>query len=522
MNALGFKLDLAKPSWPLRESYVLDMRSLPVDISGDLWLLNEPTHPICLDWAGYKIRAKGTANAVRRYFSWLITAQSPNSVYNAFRFAQLLFETEAFKRSDHYSGYVPYEAFSEARASLGRENQWQLHHARKLYRWCVDQGFPQFSQDVLDQLDDLVIGGNSKGQAVRSRDPDKGPLDAQEAAALTSALRAARLLNVMPIDEQAMLWLAHSLGSNSAQFACLREEDFSEEIDENGQVIASFLNVPRHKKKEAQLRSSFRRRRLEPFVGAVIRDLIAHNQQAHPCVVGEIAARPLFRADAAQYGANHPLAEWTWHLTSKGILRLVKRAVKRLRVLSRKGAPLHITTRRFRYSLGSRMIDQGASQVQVADALDHSDLQHVGVYFEIHSNLVEHVDHAVAMALAPRAQAFAKLVEREADAVRGNIPGSRCYYGDREREIVEPVGTCGNHSFCNIAAAPLACYTCPMFQPWMDGPHDLVLDGLIRDREKRLELGLNPKMVAINDHIIVEVAGVIERIAAKRQERAHD
>ncbi len=181
--------------------------------------------------------------------------------------------------------------------------------------------------------------------------------------------------------------------------------------------------------------------------------------------------------------------------------------------------PLKVSARRFRYTLATRAIDNGASAYEVADALDHSDLQNVGVYFDVHSNIVTHIDQAVAMALAPRAQAFAKLVEREDDAERGDQHGSRCYYGDRERDIVEPVGTCGNHSFCNISAAPLACYTCPMFQPWMDGPHDLVLDGLLRDREKKSELGLNPKMVAINDHVIIEVAGVIQRIADKRSKQ---
>jgi Phage integrase family len=205
-----------------------------------------------------------------------------------------------------------------------------------------------------------------------------------------------------------------------------------------------------------------------------------------------------------------------WHKTGDEITKLIKRAVKRLRVLSRIGGPLHITTRRFRYTLASRLFDQGGSQYEVADALDHSDLQNVQVYFDVHSNIVVHVDRATALALAPRAQAFAKIVEREQDAERGDQKGSRCYYGDREREISEPVGTCGNHSFCNIAAAPLACYTCSMFQPWMDGPHDLVLDSLITGREKRAELGLNPKMVAIHDHVIIEVAGVIQRIANMR------
>lgn len=57
-----------------------------------------------------------------------------------------------------------------------------------------------------------------------------------------------------------------------------------------------------------------------------------------------------------------------------------------------------------------------------------------------------------------------------------------------------------------------------MFQPWMDGPHDLVLESLLRRREKSVEQGLNQKVIAMNDHVIIEVAGVIQRIADKRAE----
>lgn len=518
MNIQSRLSEFAESVWPPTESYVLDRRGLPVDVSGEVWRLNEPTSSIALDWSSYAFQSAGLKNSFRRYFAWLVTTQLPISVRNAFYYIQSVSRTEAFRAADQNGGAIPYLAFSEARAALGPSNQWQLHHARQLYRWCLSQGYPQFSRDVANRLDDLVIGGNMKGQAVRSKDPDKGPLDAQEVAAITSALRAARLEGLMPLDEQAALWLALSTGSNSGQYACLREEDLTVETL-GGEIVAFLLRIPRHKKGHAQHRTEFRTRRLTRFVGAVLQDLIDENRRKHPVDTNDQAARPLFRAPRPSYGHNHPLAEWDWHVSRQHITNLIKRGVKRLRVLSRRGEAIQLNTRRFRYTLATRLIDSGGSAYEVADALDHTDLQNVGVYFDVHSNIVDHLDRTLAMALAPRAQAFAKLVEREESAERGNLKGSRCYYGDREREISEPVGTCGNHSFCNIAAAPLACYTCSMFQPWMDGPHDLVLDGLLREREKRLELGLSPKMVAINDHVITEVAGVIQRISAKRTEQ---
>lgn len=488
---------------------------MPVDISAERWSLNEPTVKIVLDWTVLALNDPALEASIKRYFAWLITTQSPISVRNAFHYLPSFTRTPSFRAAEKSSDVIPYRAFSEARASLSRDDQWQLHHVRQLYRWCETQGCRHFSFEVARQLDDVVIGGNTKGQAVRSKDPSKGPLDAQEVAGLTSALRGARAGNTIPLDEQAIVWLALSTGSNAGQYASLREEDLREERL-GDEVVAYILRIPRHKKGHVQHRAEFKERRLTRFVGEVLVDLIAQNKAAPPVVEGDLAARPLFRATTPSFGHNHPLAEWSWHVTRAQITNLLKLAVKHLGVLSRTGQPLQVSTRRFRYTLATRAIDNGASAYEVADALDHSDLQNIGVYFDVHSNIVEHIDQAMALALAPRAQAFAKLVDREEDAIRGDMAGSRVYHGDREHNLIEPVGTCGNHSFCNISAAPLACYTCPMFQPWMDGPHDLVLDSLLRDREKKVEIGLNQKMVALNDHVIVEVAGVIQRIADKR------
>ncbi len=515
MNALPFPQQFSSANQHGLPSVVIDRRGMPVDITGDQWELNEPTAKLQLDWSKLEIIDPDLRVSIQRYFVWLITSSSPMNVHNAFRFIDLLISTSAFNEADAQRTVIPYRAFSEARASISKERQWQLHYSRQMYRWCAAQGYSNFSTKVADRLADIVVGGNAKGQAVRSKDPTKGPLDTHEVAALTSTLRASRANGSIPLAEQAIVWLALTTGSNAGQYASLREEDIREEKI-GDEVVAYILRIPRHKKGHVQHRAEFRERRLTRFVGQVIADLIQENRVLYPDDDTNQAARPLFRGAEPMFGHNHALAEWTWHKTRSQITSLLQLAVKHLGVTSRTNEPLRVSIRRFRYTLATRAIDNGASAYEVADLLDHSDLQNVGVYFDVHSNIVEHIDRAMAMALAPRAQAFAKLVEREDEAVRGDIAGSRVHHGDRENDILEPVGTCGNHSFCNVSAAPLACYTCPMFQPWMDGPHDLVLDHLLRERERKTEIGLKPKMVAINDHVIVEVAGVIQRIAEQR------
>jgi hypothetical protein len=113
------------------------------------------------------------------------------------------------------------------------------------------------------------------------------------------------------------------------------------------------------------------------------------------------------------------------------------------------------------------------------------------------------------------AQAFmGVLVAGEAQAVRGGTRASRIFGPRQARD--EALGTCGSHSFCGLAA-PRACYTCCLFQPWVDGPHAAILDTLLAQREERRSRGLDGRLITMGDNTILAVADVVQRCAdAKR------
>jgi len=149
----------------------------------------------------------------------------------------------------------------------------------------------------------------------------------------------------------------------------------------------------------------------------------------------------------------------------------------------------------------------------IAELLDHTDDQNARVYTE---NVPEHVtaiDEAVARQLAPIAQAFSGvLVDRESDALRGSDPTSRI-----RTDGGAGVGTCGMYGFCG-ALAPIACYTCKSFQPWLDGPHQEVLDGLLAERDRIQEITRDESIAAINDRTVIAVAEVVRRCTEREKE----
>jgi hypothetical protein len=390
---------------------------------------------------------------------------------------------------------------------------------RQWYLYGADNGYQNFSADVAFEIEQLRIGGNTKGQAVLSMDPEDGPLSDLEVRALLNALRASEVSGLLPIQEKAALWLSIALGPNPMQMALLEEEDLKVFTDGQGATFHQ-LDVPRHKKGNVQPRSDFRRRSLNAEIAGVVEQLIEENKALRAQVPSgsESGKRPLFlrvkpRADLA----GGPLDEYRHHVSSAEFSRMVVAAVDALCVMShRTGRPLKANSRRLRYTFATRLVKEGVSKREIADLLDHSDLQNVQVYFDVKSDIVPKLDKALALALGPMAQAFmGKVVKDRSEAVRGEDPAAEVAVPDRENRAMREVGTCGSFAFCRLSA-PVACYTCASFQPWMDGPHDLLLDDLLKERERKESAGLDGRMVTLMDDTIVAIADVITRIEAMK------
>ena len=82
------------------------------------------------------------------------------------------------------------------------------------------------------------------------------------------------------------------------------------------------------------------------------------------------------------------------------------------------GEYIRLTTRRFRYTLGTNAARRGLSLSIIAKVLHHSDTQNASVYTENVKELTEEVNEALAPVLAPLAQAFSgQLIDSEADAI---------------------------------------------------------------------------------------------------------
>ena len=403
------------------------------------------------------------------------------------------------------------------RASLDAATEWRLGTIRAfLIRWH-DQGRPGVSDDVVEFLQSITIKGNPKGRPVLSLDPDCGPFNDEEVEAILAAVAEHYERGGIAQDTLALTMLLAYTGRRPGQLTHLRVGDLTEGTTPDGRRI-DVLSIPRAKQRGCRPRTRFSSFWLDPELQRVVAaqraaviDSAASIGDLSDERLNELPLFPNWGALArirSQTELRVALKNDSLHVTTG----VVRQGLAQLHVVSgRTGRRLHITPRRFRYTLGTRAARAGYGAFVVAQLLDHSDIQHVWVYQRPHPNFRQHVDRAVGGQLDRVANAFlGQLVDSEAQARHGHNPGMRV--GDRETKT----GSCGDAGFCGAQA--YACYTCIHFQPWLDGPHEGVLEWFLRERDRAAEAGASPQVVAATDRSIGAVRAVIAACDARRAE----
>ncbi|WWG65721.1 hypothetical protein VRB21_21985 [Pseudomonas poae] len=234
------------------------------------------------------------------------------------------------------------------------------------------------------------------------------------------------------ITELALSLLASHTGSRPLQLTNTRLEDLSDDSNDQGEQFF-FIAIPRGKQPGQAFRLLFRKRAITEELFTIlsaqatfVRATVAASWR-FALSESEAKQLPLFpnwRAIKA-IGSEAEFAAIMMtdrlHLQSGRVSVILQRITKQIGFRSeRTDLPLNLSARRFRYTVGTRAAREGYGPLVIAELLDHSDTQNVGVYTQ---NVPEHaarIDQAVASQLAPFAQAFAGvIVSSKASAVRG-------------------------------------------------------------------------------------------------------
>jgi len=413
------------------------------------------------------------------------------------------------------------------RSTLTPETEWHLGVIKGFMKKWHLLGYAGISDEIIELLNGWSLKGNIKGDVVKRLDPLQGPLSDLELQGFNEGIVQAYEKGKISISDLAIGLITSNTGRRQIQISHLKVKDVLWNKNQKGEVYY-IVNVPRAKQRNATFRSSFKQFAITNELWTVLNaqaSLVTNRFKQYLSFElqgTDFLELPLFPDWDAIPKMESPrelralLDSDRLHIPAARVTEDIKRISVDAGINSeRTGDFLHVTSKRFRYTTGTRAAREGLGVMVIAELLDHADTQNAHVYIE---NIPEHVaklDQAVGHQLAPYAQAFAGvLVDTEADASRGGDINSRI------KADGKGIGTCGSHGFCG-ANVPIPCYTCMHFQPWLDGPHQLVYDELIADRERMIEVTGDRTIAAINDRSILAVANVIQLCAKRRAELAN-
>ncbi|MCE0482607.1 MAG: hypothetical protein LV479_00025 [Methylacidiphilales bacterium] len=441
---------------------------------------------------------------IKTVLSWYVQHRSSLHAHRMLHYTRHFFGVTLFQtgksvtsiNNQHLMGY---------RDSLGAEHEYYLSSlAGFLKKWHAF-GHPGVDSSAIDFLRKIRLSNNQKGAAVLTMDPFEGPFTDLEFEAIHASLNEGFRKADLSLQDYLATRLFMMLGSRPIQMALLKVGDLSVADNPDGTKTYS-LKMPRAKQRGVAPRGEFKRRPLIPDLGALVAEHCKRVHLRFDTVIEDPDDAPMFPLKASDPKAPQGLE---WHLGSIGLSARVIKAFGAIAPVSeRTGEPIHMTPMRFRRTLATRAAAEGHGALLIAEMLDHTDTQSVQVYIEARPDIVKRIDKAIAIQMAPLAQAFAGAVVFGDDKTRPRITDPRF-------DATRPVGSCGQHSHCAFSA-PIACYTCSQFNAWVDGPHEAILEHLLSEEERLSEI-VDDRIAQINRRTILAVAQVVKLCDEHRQ-----
>lgn len=474
------------------------------DPHSDVWVINSLARgETRFDFTKFSNITMEMTHKLKHCLMFVIENYSFYYAHNLLKIFNELYKNQLCFNVGNYNE-IKLQEITKYRSTLNQNTEWKLGVIRILLEVSGKLGFGITSSDALDYLGAARIRGNVKGTAIRTRQPNKGAFNDTELLAIQSALNDCYARGGIDLDHFAIAWVLLGYGARPIQIAALKESDLI--VSESGESRHYALRIPRAKQRGGGIRASHKTRYCSKQIGQLLEKVIDQNRRRRENLDYDNADWPMFMSTR-----EGELPGLRYHIPSITIARMVNDVIGSI-------TGLKTNTKRFRITLAQRAVDDGKDKYTVAELLDHSDTQSVGVYYEASPSMVLRLDRHLAMEMAPLAQAFSGvIVKTEADARRGGDRSSRIYDRSLIDNVADPLGTCGLMSFCGLAV-PFACYTCRHFQPWLDGPHEEFMAALIADRERMAAEDYSPKIYSIRDRIIIAVAEVIQLCAAEREQ----
>jgi len=482
----------------LRSGAKLDPREMQ-------WAFMDGVSYVSMNFKELPVQVAPLLTSLKRVLIDVLKKGSPIYASNLFRnFNRLAYviaertETISLISEVHVANYIGKYSIND---KLGLESQL----AALLNRWVKLQ-ISGVSAEAVKLLNARKKPGNTKGVAVLTLDPVKGPFTEYELQQVTTELNNAYASKILDEQNFFLAWLAILTGQRISQYCALKIKDLVRNEDAYGELLYEIL-IPKAKQQGESIRDSFLHRPLTRMFGEKLWQYCNQVRVEYP-MYGENA--PMFPSGRQHREGMQINEEFEGHWASNELANAFREALSVLAPVSpRTMKPMNLAIGRFRDTLGTRAAQEGFGELVIAEILGHSDTQNVRVYTAALPEIASRIDKKLASELAPIANAFMGviLIRTEDATFAGDATSQITDY----RHAKSGIGNCGTKIDCRFSA-PIACYTCPSFEAWLDAPHEKLLEHLMQDRD-RLMASSGPRIAAVNDLTIIAVQRVVDECA---------
>lgn len=489
ISKMGYEFDLYSSSWRLDNTNVINWSQID-----ELGLENS------------------TVNGMRKALAVFASELSAHYTINCFNWFKKILETSE-------TTTLTVAAIQNYLGGLDKENEYKLGAVKAFILDWHEKGFTGVSDEVAKYLSQLKLRGNLKGKAVSKGCPHSGAYNMLEQQAILEwAVNAFEELT-LSLEEYCWLLANMYLGSRSIELRNITRGDLVS-LKSPDNIESYKLKKVLAKKRNASFREIAEEIEIDEDLALLllnqanssIKYIEHHFKEGLPKEV--IDKMPIFIEKVALgnlktlselLAVSEKMPDYIFinGQTSKNMMSKISQKCQ-ARTVRLNGEFIHLTSRRFRYTIATNARRRGLNQYQIAKILGHTDIQNVKVYVENTNEVVDLIDESMSSVLAPLAQAFAgTLIDSEKDAIRANDPRSRI-----KSSSGSSLGNCGEFGFC--ASGGRQCYTCAKFQPWIHGQHEKVLQSVLDERNSLRDRGASVFVIQSTDRVVLAITQVIQ------------
>ena len=355
-------------------------------------------------------------------------------------------------------------------------------------------------------LDNMNLSSHyNELEAVRNWDPNRGAFRPAEDLLIATKINEAFTEGKMSLREYFVMRMIRGFALRPSMLTSMKTCD----IRDGGDVM--HVRIPMAKQRGVQMRGQFMPwKPVSAGLADVIRIYLA--EEVFPFVA------PSFRENAPLFWNREmkrdQMVEFdgsiAGHATLDNITSIFQKTMRRLNLVSPlTGEKIHNNPRRERHTYATHLAMNGADAAEIAINLGQSSASSCEPYIDATVSHFQSIENSVGTHYIAVGDRFiGNVMSQDKDPNEFRIVNSKS----------DNVGTCSASGCGAIDAgvAPFACYICRKFNAWEDGPHQEILDELLKEQVSRRKSN-HADFAETTTDTIIAITDLIERINQRQE-----